>query len=230
MRNVGLALLVFGSLAVACGEIIPVQDQQTCPCAAGWTCCNGICVTEGSSCTACSGAIDLGSESVPTEGDASAIGSQAVTGLATKGTLPEETPVAFDYAESIWPTMYGWQFNGWVVTAGARESFWFKVWADQDGGKVQLDLAIYGPLSATPTDSDPTLCTGAMQGSAPMSGEDIGWTAPAAGTYFVAPYHMVTETTSGIAFQDFDDPSFSDAFIEMERTPAAASATQSVSK
>ncbi len=213
-----LATLVFsvGSLLVAaCGEIIPLE-AQACPCTSGWTCCDAVCV-QGSSCPAatadagalCSGTIALGTQFVPSEEDAGGSPSvQTVMGHATS-LLEPGAAVPFDYATSLWPLVNGWVLNGWYLNAAPGDQLSFRLWAEQDAGTVPLDLAVYGPLEGIGTKA----CSAALASDGPMSGAEIQWTAPAGGTYLAAPYHAVTETAAGLAYQALNDGDYAHAFI-----------------
>jgi hypothetical protein len=197
------AMAMLGTLVFlgGCGQVVPLEDRA-CPCASGWTCCSGTCVA-GSD-------IDLGTQSIADEPDASIVpGVERVTGLSA-GALGGGAPVQFDYATSIWPTPAGWQFKGWLVSASAGQSFNFESWTEQDGGAVPLPLVAYGPLEA----GDAGICGGALQSSV-MLGSQVTWTAGEEGTYFVAPYHQVSETASGLAFQGLDNALYADAFLVM---------------
>lgn len=198
------AMVLLGGFAsvAGCGQVVPLEDRA-CPCASGWTCCSGTCV-DGSS-------LDLGTQSIADESDASiSPGIERVTGLS-QGVLGSGTQVPFDYATSIWPTPQGWEFRGWLVAASAGQSFVFQAWTAQDGGAVPVPLVAYGPLQA----GDAGICGGAIQSSGVMLGSEVTWTADGEGTYFVAPYHQVSETPSGLAFQGLDNALYADAFIVM---------------
>ena len=224
MLKTPLLLTLSAALVAACGQLVPLEDEQACPCASGYTCCNAVCVTgacttggdgeadgDGGAPVSCSESLALGTQSVPGEPDASALPSlQTVTGKPA-GTLPEGAPTPFSYATSVWPKPYGWQLTGWLVTAASGESLTFQLWADEDAGTVPLSLVMYGPLEGIGTAS----CTGALQGSGAMVGAQISWTAPEPGTYFAAPFHEVVQTPSGLAFEGLNDVDFAHAFIVM---------------
>jgi len=203
----------------ACGQIVPMEEQA-CPCASGYTCCNAVCVvgacstdsTDETTQSICPGALALGTQSVPSASDASAIPTlQTVTGKAD-GILTEGTTTPFSYAMSVWPKPYGWLLNGWFVSAAAGQSFTFQIWAAQDAGTVPLSLVIYGPLEGVTTQS----CSGALESDGAMVGSEIPWTAPTAGTYFAAPYHSIVETPSGLAFEGLNDGDYAHAFVVMK--------------
>jgi hypothetical protein len=197
--------LVPAALPVACGQLTPLEDEQACPCAPGYTCCNGACLA-GAACGVCSGSIALGTESVPDVPDA-----QTVTGKVD-GTLDRGTRVPFSYATSIWPTPYGWLLNGWLVTASAGEPLAFQLWAaEEDAGVQPLSLVLYGPLEGL----DTAACTGTSVGNGPLVGPEIRWTAPADGTFFAAPFHDVVQTPAGLAFEGLNDSNYAHAFIVM---------------
>jgi hypothetical protein len=223
-RILAVGALAFGLLA-GCGQIVPIEEQQACPCTAGWTCCDAVCVA-GSACpsagadagSVCPGTIALGTQEVPSEADASAIPTvQTVTGQASS-TLAQNTTTPFSYAVSVWPKPYGWQLDGWLVEATAGESVSFQVWAQQDAGVVPLSLVMYGPLEGVATAS----CSGALESNGAMVGSELPWTASAPGTYFVAPYHWIIETPEGLAFQGLNDVSYANAFITMSPGVRAA--------
>jgi hypothetical protein len=217
MKKTPLALLL-GVLATACGQLVSM-DEKACPCASGYTCCNAVCVagacpndsTDEDTQALCPGALALGTQSVPSDDDASVVPSvQTVTGQATS-SLVEGATTPFSYATSVWPKPYGWQLNGWFVTAASGESLTFRLWADDDAGTVPLSLVLYGPLEGVETQS----CTGAIVGDGALVGSDIAWTAGAQGTYFAAAYHSVVETQSGLAFEGLNDSNYARAFIVM---------------
>ncbi|MGO8992221.1 MAG: hypothetical protein ACLQVI_02760 [Polyangiaceae bacterium] len=230
MHNRRFSLTLFAlsvALVAGCGQIVPLEEQQACPCAAGYTCCDAVCVvgacptdtaSDGAAPPVCEGTLALGTQSVPGDPDASALPSvQTVTGRS-QGTLTRGTPVPFSYATSVWPTPYGWQLDGWVFSAAAGESLTFQVWADEDAGTVPLSLVIYGPLLPL-EGADAGSCGGALQGAGAMAGTEISWAAPGQGAYFAAPFHQVIETSSGLAFQGLNDTSYAHAFIVV--SPAA---------
>ena len=215
---------VLAALAPACGQIMPLEEQA-CPCATGWTCCNAVCV-EGScpsaddgggpaststALGACSGTIALGTQLVSGGEDASSAASeQTVTGKAS-GSLAAGTTTGFSYATSVWPKPYGWQLDGWLLSATAGESVTFQLWSVEDAGNVPLSLVLYGPLEW----GDGGTCEGGLQGSGAMAGTTLSWVAPVEGTYFAAPFHAVSETAVGLAFQGLNDADYARSFIVM---------------
>jgi hypothetical protein len=215
-----LLLVLSGALVVACGRIVPLDEQQACPCATGYTCCDAVCVagdscpTDDSAKALCPGTLALGSQSVPGDPDAGGLPTaQTVTG-SVEGRLDEGAPIAFSYATSVWPKPYGWQLDGWVITATAGESLTFQVWADQDAATLPLGLAVYGPLEGMNTQT----CSALPAADGQMVGSEFQFTAAADGTFFATPLHGVVQTSSGLAFEGLNDSSFADAFIVM--TPA----------
>jgi hypothetical protein len=211
-------VVLLAGLVPACGQIVPLEEEG-CPCASGWTCCDAICIVGACSTEsdaqapppACSGTLALGTELVPGAADAAALPSvQTVTGQAS-GRLTAGTPATFNYAMSVWPKPYGWQLDGWLMSAASGQSFSFQLWSEQDAGDVPLGLVMYGPLEG----ADAGDCSGSLQGSGPMLGSTIAWTAGAAGTYFAAPYHWVSETPAGLAFQGLNDSDYAHAVVVM---------------
>ena len=132
-----------------------------------------------------------------------------------EGSLVESTPAAFSYSQSVWPKPYGWQLDGWLVTAATGESLTFEAWAEQDAGRVPLGLVMYGPLVPLDGGADAASCSGPLESSGALVGPQIQWSAPSQGSYFAAPFHTVVETPSGLAFQGLDDSDYARAFIVM---------------
>jgi len=217
MRMRPLMLVLSGALVVACGRIVPLDEQQTCPCATGYTCCDAVCVAGGSCPTddgaksLCPGTFALGSQSVPGDPDAGGLPTvQTVTG-SIEGRLEEGVPINFSYATSVWPKPYGWQLDGWVVTAAAGQSITFRVWADRDATTQPLDLAVYGPLEGANTQT----CSATLAANGQMVAGELQFTAATEGTFFATPLHDVVQTSSGLAFEGLNDSAFADAFIVM---------------
>jgi hypothetical protein len=213
-----MGLLGVLSAVAGCGEVVPLEEHG-CPCASGWSCCGGACVVgscEGGEAgdglqASCSGSIDLGTQTVAEGADASiSPGVEKVTGLS-KGVLQAGEQKSFDYATSMWLTLPGWEFEGWLVSASTGQSFTFQVWAEEDGGAVPLPVVAYGPLEGVGT----ATCSGTMQGAGVMLGSEVEWQAGSEGTYFVAPFHQVSETSSGLAIQGLDNTQYANAFITM---------------
>jgi hypothetical protein len=214
MKAIGWTVLLDLVLAATgCGEIVPLENHG-CPCAPGWTCCSGTCVVgacqnDGGAQAACTGSIALGSQTIAQDSDASiSPGVEKVTGQVN-GVLEEGEAIPFNYATSIWPTRDGWEVGGWLMVAAANQSFAFTLWSEEDGGNVQLPVATYGPLENLGGAS----CSGTSQGSGVTVGGEVQWKADTEGTYFVAPFHQVTETSSGLAFQGIDDVQYAHSFI-----------------
>ncbi len=199
------------AVAAGCGQVLS-EEGRACPCSAGWTCCNNECVA-GSSC--CPKGVSLGTEMVPAAPDASDMaGTETVSGFA-QGFLPMNQQVPFDYATSIWPQKDGFAFQGWLITASAQEAFTFTVWAAGDSGvQVPLPLITYGPLRNVGNGDQ---CSGSAE-VAPMQPNPSGlaWTAELPGMYLVVPYHEVSVSSMGLAFQGFNDPRYTDAFLMMQ--------------
>jgi len=212
-------------VVTACGQLVSLEEQA-CPCASGFTCCDAICVT-GSCPTAssdadtqsiCPGTLALGTQSVPSASDASALASvQTVTGKAD-GILVDEATTPFDYAMSVWPKPYGWQLDGWFFRAAAGQALTFQVWVAEDAGAVPLGLVLYGPLDGVGTQT----CGGAPEGDGATLGSGVSWTAPTAGVYFAAPHHAIVETPSGLAFEGLDDGDQTQAFVVMKGVDRAS--------
>jgi hypothetical protein len=202
--SVILALATIAGASAACGELTPLENAQECPCASGYSCYSGVCIAGAVS-------IALGEASVPGAPDASALTTvQTVSGRAP-GLLPQGSQTSFSYAESIWPTMYGWALNGWLINASVGDSFTFRLWAEDDAGAHPLSLVMYGPLEGLGTAS----CSAASIGNGPLAGTEIPWTAATTGTFFVAPYHDVVETSEGLAFGGLNDTDYATAYILM---------------
>jgi hypothetical protein len=218
-KGIVVMILLGGLLAVAaCGEVVPLQELA-CPCASGWTCCSGVCVVGscqdgGGDTLTCSGSIDLGAQTIAQESDAAITpGVEQVTGRSA-GALPLGQQVPFDYASSAWPTPQGWELSGWLVEATANQTFALQVWAEQDAGADPLPVVAYGPIADVGTSS----CSAALQSPGVMLGSQVQWTASGEGTYFIAAYHQVSETPSGLAFQGLDNTLYGHAFIVMQPT------------
>ena len=209
--SVVLAGAMLAVAGVGCGQLTPLENEQSCPCAPGYTCWDGACLTGDVAAALVPDSIALGSEAVPGAPDASALTTpQKVSGRAA-GILQQGTQVAFSYATSIWPTPYGWQVDGWLLSASAGDSFTFQLWADDDSGAHPLSLLIYGPLERLGT----ATCSGASVGNGPLVGTEIRWMATAEGTFFAAPFHDVVETPSGLAFEGLNDNDYASAYIVM---------------
>jgi hypothetical protein len=214
-----ILLALSGAFVAACGQIVPIGDDQACPCASGYTCCGSACVV-GDSCPAdggsqplCPGTLALGTQSVPGEPDASTLPQvQTVTGKV-EGALKEGTSVAFSYATSVWPKPYGWQLDGWLVTATTGQSCTFQIWAETDAGIEPLSLVVYGPLDGLETQT----CSGVLVDDGAMVGPAIHFRPASPGSYFVAPFHNVVQTSSGLAFQGLNDSAYAESFILMNR-------------
>jgi hypothetical protein len=193
----------FLALVAACGQLTPLDDdEQACPCAPGYTCCNGVCL-------AGDGTIALGTQSVPGASDASVLSTVQTVSGNPEGVLDEGITVPFSYATSIWPTPYGWGLQGWILSASAGQSLRFQVWAEEDAGIQPLSLVMYGPLEVL----DARTCSGPAVGNGALVGAEILWTAPAQGTFFAAAFHEVVETPVGLAFEGLNDSNYAHAFI-----------------
>jgi hypothetical protein len=212
LRSIGLLALSAGiALAAGCGQVLS-EDGRACPCSAGWTCCNNECV-EGSSC--CPKGVNLGTEVVPVDMDAGASpGTETVSGFE-QGVLQAGQQVSFNYSTSIWPQKDGFAFQGWLLSAAANEPFTFSAWASPDAGSpLYLPLVTYGPLGGVGTGGE---CTGSLQAAAVMPPPSaVSWTAGPEGMYLVVPYHEVSETSNGLAFEGFNDPRYADAFLTVQ--------------
>jgi hypothetical protein len=231
-----LVVLPVSLLTVAgCGKIAPLGDLG-CPCESGWSCCDdtvcrfgppSVCSDSGSGSgvqLACTGAIDLGTQTIVDDSDASVTADDDNVRGYVKGVLVSGEPISFNYSTSIWPSAdpAGWAFQGWLVTATASQALSFQVLAEQDAGPaIPLPVVTYGPLAGVDA-GDAGTCSGSPQSSAVMSpdggglaGNVVQWTPDVAGTYLVVPYHQVTETSNGLAFQGMGDNALSNAVIVM---------------
>jgi hypothetical protein len=209
---------------VACGQIVSLGDR-TCAgggCSPGWSCNESYVCVQGDAGGAdgllqgdaeapdgslhCSGPIDLGDQ--PIVGAGASTPPDLVMGVS-KGPLQNDKQVLFDYSLSSWPTPQGADTFGWLVAAAAGEKLSFDVAASLVGGTtVALPFAVYGPIR----ESDASECSGPLA-SGVMTGSSATWAVTISGSYFVAPYHQVTETDAGLAIQGWKDNLYSSAFL-----------------
>jgi hypothetical protein len=120
---------------------------------------------------------------------------QAQSGI-TSGQAYERAPVAYSSgASASYATTSGLTVHGWYFTAQAGERFDFISQPLFGGGGGTQPLAAYGPINS---------CNAPATG-APASATEL-WTAPAAGTYFLAPVFGLNVDINGNVAVDFGNP------------------------